>query len=176
MPISFRDQITHPPSQKVFDFWLSNCRQKTSPTQRDLDLMLIPKLVPYCFIMDCLGESCFRYRFVGTAIDKHIGLSLTGQMMDEVRKGNLLRTLTKLFGTTHSTGRPGFATTQMPTETRDYVLYHRLSLPLSDDGQTVNKIFGAHFFEEITKISAHRPYVEIGDDDEVGQITMVFDE
>lgn len=176
MTDQFRNQICPSQARDVYDFWLASCGQNKFPKQSDLNLMEIPKLVPSCFILDVVSGNRFRYRFVGTAIDAHLGGSLTGQLMDEVRKGKLLETLTELFGTTHKRGQAGFATTQMPTETREHMLYHRLSLPLSDNGETVDKIFGCHYFELASDSKSNRPYIETIGNDEISRVTMLFDE
>lgn len=171
----FRSQIYPSHAQEIYDFWETAHGGKKFPKQSDLDLMSIPKLVPSCFILDVVEPCQFRYRFVGTAIDGHIGEPLTGHMIHDVRKGKLLETLTEFFGTTLETGRAGFATTQMPTDTRDHMLYHRLSLPLSDNGETVDKIFGCHFFEMASDTSDERPYVEDSEYDEISRVKMIFD-
>jgi len=172
----FRTQIYPPQAQEVYDLWLAAHGGKRFPKQADLDLMAIPRLVPSCFILDVVNQTRFRYRFVGTAIEEHIGELLTGRMMDEVRKGKLLQTLTDLFGTTQRNGQAGMATTQMPTETRGHMLYHRLSLPLSDNGETVDKIFGCHFFELPSNSGFNQPYVEPPEGDEINRLKMVFSE
>lgn len=176
MNTSFRADIRHEESQQVYDFWLSAHRDDRLPRQCDLDLVSIPKLLPNCFIMDAIGDDRFRYRFVGTAIERHIGMPLTGKVMDEMRSGRLLETLTKLYGTTQRTGRAGFVTTQMPTEMHDFMLYHRLSLPISDDGETVNKIFGGHYFEQQSARSKYDRFVEDHDKDEIARVRMIFDD
>lgn len=171
----FRDRINPPDIREIFDLWMSSRPDARYPAHEDLDLMSIPKLVKSCFVMDALGDRRFRYRFVGTDIDRHIGFPMTGRRLDEVRRGQLHETLTELFATVEETGQAGYAETHMRTETRENMIYHRLALPLSTDGEAVDRIFGGHLFERAETRTPGRPYVEANSASREGRVRMFFE-
>lgn len=127
------------------EFWRGSAPAGRFPAQRDLDLTTIPGLVAHAFIMDVLEDRRFRYRFVGTHIDRELGVTTTGIRLDEYRSGAALESLTALFATVAERGVGGHMMTRMSTETSEAQIYERIALPVSDDGETVNKVAGAWF-------------------------------
>jgi len=139
------DDLGEKTNLALYNFWNEARGQKCFPAQKDLALWDMPTLVPHLFIMDVLPEGEFRYRFVGTEIDHHQSHSITGLLLSEFRSDETFENLRKLFGTSAEQGVIGYYRSQMKSETKEYVLYERLVLPIADDGVKVNKLLGARF-------------------------------
>lgn len=169
----FRSRLEDEKLREIYDLWKQAHQNGKLPRQNDLDLMSFPRLAPNCFIVDIEPDRRFRYRFLGTSIDRHIGRSLTGRLFNEVRDGQLLSTLDELFGGVADKQRPGYAITRMPTEESTFTINHRLVLPLSDDGMVVNKLFGGHMFIPDSS-DVTRTYTEVGD--QLGGATVIFED
>lgn len=127
-------------------FWKAARGNNTFPSQADLDLISIPKLAPNVFIIDAEPNDVFRYRYMGTAIDIHLGVNLTGRTFDDFRSGRVLNEITSFFKHVIDTSSMGILTTKLPSETQGAVIYTRVGLPVADDHQTPNKILGLLVF------------------------------
>ncbi|PIW27119.1 MAG: hypothetical protein COW30_11520 [Rhodospirillales bacterium CG15_BIG_FIL_POST_REV_8_21_14_020_66_15] len=82
---------------ELFEFWNAARGANRYPAQADLKLSAIPRLLPNVFVIDVLEGHVFRYRFIGTRIDEHMGVSLTGKVFSDTRSGRLLREITGFF-------------------------------------------------------------------------------
>jgi hypothetical protein len=133
-------------ARAFLEFWRAACpAPERFPAQGDLNLTALGRLIAHAYILDVLEDRRFRYRFVGTHIDRQLGRSITGLRIDEYRTGDALRSLTELFGTVCEQVVGGHMLTRMSSETSEIQVYERIAVPLSDDGETVNKIAGAWF-------------------------------
>ena len=70
---------------------------KKSPSRADLDLITIPRLAPNVFIIDAEPDDIFRYRYMGTAIDIHLKVNLTGRTFKDFRSGRVSDEITSFF-------------------------------------------------------------------------------
>ena len=147
--MSFVDEISNPNLVALYEFWRESSDADSFPSQRDLNLSDIPKLLPNCWFLDVLPDRKFRYRFMGTDIDRHLGVSVTGKMVHEFRKGQILETMTEFMGNVAETGNPGYCETRMSTEKKSELIYMRLALPVADDHVNVNKLFGGWYYTPI---------------------------
>ncbi len=128
-------------------FWKAARGNNLFPSQADLDLISIPRLAPNVFILDVEPKNIFRYRYIGTAIDAHLGVNLTGRAFGDFRSGRVLTEITAFFKTVIDTSSMGILTTQLPSETHGTATYTRVGLPIADDHQTPNKILGLLLFQ-----------------------------
>ena len=127
-------------------FWNAARGSNPFPSQTDLDLATIPRLAPNVFIIDAEKNGTYRYRYLGTAIDAHFGVNLTGHTLDAFRSGRVLDEITTFFNQIMATSSMGILTTQLPSETSDAITYTRVGLPVADDHQSPNKIIGLLLF------------------------------
>jgi len=139
----FTDVLDHPDLVVIYQRWRGlgpGYRRKAMTPD------LFKEFLPNFFLMDVVRPAIrFRYRLMGTEIDAHVGQSLTGRFMDEVRTGQTLRDLTRLFTASALEGVPGYYKSRLETETRPLVTYHRLSLPLYDDDGVVRVLMGGWY-------------------------------
>ena len=157
-------------------FWKAARGNNPFPSQADLDLISIPKLAPNIFILDAEPKDIFRYRYMGTAIDSHIGVNLTGRTVDEFRAGRVLSELTTFFKTVLDTSSMGILTTQLPSETRGATIYTRVGLPIADDHQTPNKVLGILLFQLPDGMNGHRKVPYDIESEEQGIVSTEFGE
>lgn len=94
------------------------------------------------FIIDLLENDDFLYRFMGSAIDQHLGASLTGRTFSDYRSGRVLQILMQFFLKVVKQPQMGILITQLDSETHEWVVYTRAALPIADDHQTPNKVIG----------------------------------
>lgn len=158
----------------LFAFWNRSRGPHMYPAQADLDLMSIPHLLPSLFIIDVLGGARFRYRFMGTRIDEHLGASLTGRTFDEFRSGRTLAEITNFFQTIADEGALGLLQTRLPSERFEWLVYTRLGLPLADDHVTINKIVGLFLFEPTAEGYFDIPTLKDIDQNELGLVKSRF--
>ncbi len=128
-----------------YEFWDRSRGAKHYPAQKDLRLSAVPKLLPEIFIIDHLPEGDFRYRFMGTAIDRLVGGSFTGRRFSESRSGRVLSEITEFFGTVVRFHVYGVMHTRLRSETTSWDIFTRTGLPVADDGETPNKVVGMIF-------------------------------
>jgi hypothetical protein len=118
------------------------------PRRRDIDPAQIPRLLPHLQLIDVVDAGArFRYRLVGTALVAAFGKEYTGKYLDELFGGDRLAYASRVYSTVCSERRAVFLRNRYST-TRDlHMIANRLYMPLSDDGATVNVIFGVLTFE-----------------------------
>ena len=175
-PESFADRITHKRLRELYDFWQNSSEDGKPPPQKDIDLLKVPRLAPNIFIMDVLGDEKFRYRFMGTDIDRHLGASATGLRMDEFRTGAVLKTLTDFFGKVAETGRCGYLRTKMSTEKNDYLMYERLVMPISDDGLSNNKLLGGWYYNQVDDNSPRLKPIDTPEYKQVEMMSVIYED
>ena len=118
------------------------------PCRRDIDPTEIGPLLPHLQLIDVVdGGNRYRYRLVGTSIVTAFGREYTGSHLDELFIGERLAYASLVYATVCSRLRPVFLRNRY-SSTRDVdMIANRLYMPLSDDGSSVNVIFGALTFE-----------------------------
>jgi len=160
----------------LLSFWNAARGSNRFPSQTDLDLATIPRLAPHVFILDAEDNSVFRYRYLGTAIDAHFGVNLTGHTFDEFRSGRVLDEITTFFKQIMDTSSMGILTTQLPSETNDAITYTRVGLPVADDHQSPNKILGLLLFHlPDTNVQYEETSYDLENED-IGVVNAVYGE
>lgn len=172
-PEAFLQQVADPEIEQMYSLWAQARAARSYPSQRDIDLPAIPKLLPKLFILDRVGDT-FRYRFMGTAIDQHVGMSLTGKLFTDVRRGPWQAEITKFFRDVLDNGCMGMLTTRIPSEIYGWRDYRRFGLPIADDGLTPNKVIGLFLIgQNDPKKPARRSVLE-GENDGDGLVSSQF--
>lgn len=129
-------------------YWRRLARGGTLPRRRDIDPSEIPRLLPHLQLIDVADAGArFRYRLVGTALVAAFGKEYTGKYLDELFVGDRLAYASRVYSTVCIRQRAVFLRNRYST-TRDLqMIANRLYMPLSDDGASVNIIFGVLTFE-----------------------------
>jgi len=148
----------------LYAYWSAKRGERAMPSRADLDPGDLKTLLPHILLIDVLEDGAdFRYRLVGTEIERHIGRPLTGRLISEILSGEYLDYIRSLHRraiaeavpvyseNNFNDGRSGFALIA------DFKRAYRLMLPLSRDGTRVDMLLCGQLFEPIR----HRDEPEI---------------
>lgn len=142
------DYLSDPVLSRALAYWRAKRGARPLPRRGDIDPTEIGALLPHLQLIDVRdGGTRFRYRLVGTSLVTAFGREYTGRYVDEIFTGARLANAVRVYATACNRRRPVFLRNRYST-TRDVMMVaNRLYMPLSDDGRSVNVIFGALTFE-----------------------------
>ena len=124
-----------------FAYWDRIRGDRRMPRFADIDAVDIPKLLPHAVILDVESNPLdFRYRLIGEHVGKFGRKGLKGRSFrefDEKKPGNtIFDTLaTVVYGKLPRFGRSDYA-----GENPKMRMFQEILLPLSDDGENVNRV------------------------------------
>lgn len=137
-------------------YWSAKRGQRAMPGRTDIEPGEMRALLPHILLIDVLrGGADFRYRLVGTEIERHFGRPLTGRLVSETLDGDYLGYIRSLHHrviaeavpvyseNNFNDGRSGFALIA------DFKRAYRLMLPLSRDGTKVDMLLCGQVFGPI---------------------------
>jgi hypothetical protein len=139
-------KIDHPLLQSMYRYWLDRRRDRRMPARRDLQPQDVPALLPHIFLVDVLPEG-YRFRLVGTHIAEHVGVNATGKTLEEAASGDFYQRARRDFDAVAQGPAIHYLASELYWRNRDWMMYRRLLLPLSDDGRQVNMLLGAGAYE-----------------------------
>src|SRR5262249_26329681 len=170
----FEDHFPDPRLIKPYSYWRERRGARRMPGRADIDPGQLLPLLPYLMLIDVIdGGRQFRYRLVGTELERHIGPHVSGQLVDHILSGPYLAYIRSLYERLIAEAAPLYAENNYDGTWRGFTLLadlkraHRLLLPLSNDGSTVNMILGGAYFDPIRAID-DAPILAI--DDTVGSL------
>jgi len=133
---------------QFYRYWDSKRNGRFAPARSDIDPIEISNLLPNLYIYKVFRDPLdYQLTLVGTKIVEMMGADATGQMLGQVLEGRKgVEFIRPLFDRIVETGEYGYSDLSAQWVDRDYYIFHRLLLPLSDDGQKVNRIIGCAFF------------------------------
>jgi hypothetical protein len=137
-----------PSLAKLFDYWSEKAGERLMPARRDFDPIIeVPELTPGIFLVDIESDPPgFRYRLVGTEVADRYGQDFAGKRLDEIDFGDTHDTIRRDYEEAVRCGKPVYSRLQFEVEaTNKLLLYERIVLPLSDDGETVNMLLCGAF-------------------------------
>lgn len=152
--------IDHPLLQEMYRYWLDLRQGRRMPARRQIRPEDIPPaLLPHIFLIDVLpgdgpAGNRYRLRLAGTHIVEHMGAGLTGKYIDEIARGALYERYRQFFDAVAMGPAAHYLASELYWRNRDWMMYRRLLLPLSDDGRTVNMLLGAGFYEPRDSLDA----------------------
>jgi hypothetical protein len=143
-----QDYSSDPVLAQALAYWRAKRRARAMPSRRDIDPTEIGPLLPHLQLIDVVdGGIRYRYRLAGTSLVAAFGREYTGRYLDELFAGERLAYAQRVFATVCSRQKAVFLRNRYST-TRDVdMMANRLYMPLSEDGCSVNVIFGALTFE-----------------------------
>jgi len=140
-------QCLSPKNQDVLDYWREKAGDRAMPSRVDLDPVIdLPRLTLHMFLVDVeRGDTRFRFRLVGTGVVDHVGRDMTGKYLDELfdHENHYIETKEDYLDVVRYR-EPRTDVVRFFSDLRGMVSnYERLLLPLSDDGERVNLLFGS---------------------------------
>jgi hypothetical protein len=148
------EHITHPDLRLLYEYWLGVCRGRIMPRRVDIDPTELPGRVwEHLTLADVVAEGGamrFRYRLVGEQLVDALGRNPVGEFYDAVlpKEGGYRDYVTGVYRTVVDTKKPYYTENTYTLAGQSVpMLTKRLTLPLSDDGQSVNITLSSHYFE-----------------------------
>jgi hypothetical protein len=139
------DELVSPPLRACHDYWVSKVRDGRIPARRDIDPVEFRHFMPHCLILDVEGPDLYRYRLFGTHIAEGNGRDLTGRMLDAAALGDAAPMFLAAYRKLCDERVPVAFKGSLFWQDRSYKSFEQVSLPLSENGTDVNKIFCAVF-------------------------------
>jgi hypothetical protein len=130
-------------------YWERKRGARAVPWRRDIDATeILPSLLPFLQITERLkGSGRIRFRLIGTAIVDAYGADLTGKYMDDIHSGPRLRYIEANYDAVCESRRPVIVVNRYQSSRPVSLICHRLLMPLSGDGVTINQFLTAMRFE-----------------------------
>jgi hypothetical protein len=110
---------------------------------RQIEPFDIPKLLPHHMLIDILPGPRYRYRLVGTEVERTFGTKMTGRHIDELMRGEYLDFINSLYKALVEERTPVYSEN---TYANNAFRTQRLMLPLSDDGRTIDKVLAGQVY------------------------------
>jgi hypothetical protein len=133
---------------RAYEYWLAKRGDRQMPRRRDIDPRDLVPLLPYLQLTDLVdGTARIRYRLVGTAIVATYGLEPTGKYMDEVLSGERLDYVRGVYRTMCAAKASVLVSNRYVSRSTLELRAHRVIMPLSNDGVTINQALTAISFE-----------------------------
>lgn len=140
----------HPKVREVHRYWMSLAPAPDKlPGRRHFDPAAVTSLLPNIWLIDVVHDPLrFRFRLLGTTVEKFAGRRMTGRWVDEElgpeTRDEVLTNLTEVVETRQPSWRRG-PSLIIPEKT--VATLERLYLPLATDGRTVDMVLGLTIFE-----------------------------
>lgn len=146
--MAFIDRIDHPLLRLLYRYWLARRGQCLMPARRMIEPQELRELLPHLFMVDVeRDEDRYRYRLVGTHIRDFLGEELTGRYLEEAAGGRHYMRFKRIFDTVANQPAINYFASEFFWKDRNWLMYRRLLMPLSDDGLTANILIGASVYE-----------------------------
>jgi len=154
--MSFVESLPDQRLRTLYTYWLSKRGDRAMPSRADIDPGEFRALLPHVLLVDVIdGGTNFRYRLVGTELEREFDRAVTGRVLGELVSGTYLDYMRSLYlsvvvegvpvysANSYDDGRTGFPLIA------DFKRTYRLMLPLSRDGETVDMVLCGQVFGPI---------------------------
>lgn len=138
---AFRAQLVLSGQRELFDYWIRSAGARPMPARADLDPLKVPTLLPNLGLINvgaCVDGA--RFRLAGTRLHEIYGQEITGKRLDDVFSGETQDYWRRVHSRVVETGFPLAGAVRGPAEGRDHIVLFWLRLPLSEDGEKVDRI------------------------------------
>ena len=141
--------------------WLSKCPDHGLPSLKDLDPVEMPWALPHIFLLHRNDAGRFAYQLVGEVMAGRLGGSLKGKTADQVFEPDYAIQTEKRWEMSAEHRRVFFNQSYHHTASMWPVCATRVSMPLSTDGETVDRIVGVAHFMDLTTLDDIDPGLNI---------------
>jgi hypothetical protein len=139
--------------QAVLAYWRSLHIGGRLPCRADIDLVPLRSQLGRLFLIDVLaGGEEFRFRLIGSKLVHRYGRDSTGKLLTECFQGEVQPVgewLRQRYQTVVRRRIPVLTRAPLVQTGREFTDAVAIHLPLSEDGETVNMIFGSTAFQAI---------------------------
>lgn len=126
---------------QLFRYWRSKCVERPAPSRADILPEEIRPILPNILILDIVGDvPRLKYRLVGTEFVTIYGAEITGKFVDEIDFDGMRDLIIADYFKVVKECRPSWTTWDFAKDDGRWLAYERLTLPLSENGETVNML------------------------------------
>lgn len=139
--------LRDPRHRELYAYWLAKKGARRAPRRADIDPVDLPALLPYLFIFEVFHEPRdYVMRLLGTTLVAVLGRDFTGAHFREMYDGGLAARVREQYDHVVDQWQPVYDQLDASWMAKDYILYERLLLPLSNTGERVDRLLGCSFF------------------------------
>jgi len=132
-------------------FWESKRRDGKLPSKTDFPPEEIKPWLGHILLVDVVHPPPrFRIRLMGVSLVEYAGRDYTGKWFDEIFVGERLQQNIRPYLKCFETKLPCYDNSAFTKPYSKRVVLYRLHLPLADDGEDINVIFGCGYTAEDT--------------------------
>jgi len=152
--MGFAESLSDQRLTTLLAYWSSKRGDRRMPSRADIDPADLRVLLPHIMLLDVIdGGSDMRYRLVGTEIERHLGRPVTGRLLGDLVSGEYRDYVLSLYRRVIVETVPVYSENGFFDRDRsgfgmiaDFKRAHRLMLPLSRDGKTVDIVLCGQIF------------------------------
>jgi hypothetical protein len=134
-------EFCHPRILALYQYWNSKRGNRLMPSRADIDPLDFPTYLPGIVMVDVGYEPLtLTYRLVGTREAEARGHNPTGRSVFEAWDGRSQEDVIENYQSVIARKGPLYDADRTLDPTREWLEAGTVFLPLSDDGETVNKI------------------------------------
>jgi hypothetical protein len=129
-------------------YWDSRRGGRPMPARADIDIVQIPTLLPYLFLIDVLEDGRdFRFRLAGTHIRDVTEDEVTGQLVGEAFPPEFGAEVRLVWRAVVEKRRPVCGRGRLWVPGREHVTWEGVAMPLSEGDGVVNMLLGGVVFQ-----------------------------
>ena len=140
--------IVHPNLRRLYDYWAEKRGDRAMPSRADIDPVEMRYVIGNVIMVDVIeGPSPqFHIRVHGTNLVERVHFDLTGKLLDEMPLPEFRELTRQSFSMVARTKEPLHARRDLILDGRRR-FYETLILPLSSDGERVDRILCGLFYD-----------------------------
>ncbi len=127
----------------LLSYWRMTAGRRRMPSHKDIDpVNILPSLLPHILLIDVEHhpERRFRWRLIGTHITTALNRDRTGRYWDEIYDEEAYNSMRLRVEWVIENRVPLRSKGHTVTPAREIDVNEAVFMPLSDDGETVNKV------------------------------------
>ena len=148
---AFAATLEVPQHRELFAYWRGKAKSGRLPLRKDIDPIDIPKLLPWLSLVEANWSGAsprFRFRVVGSSVAERFGRDATGLWFEDAYDQHYYELQTTTFTEVATAGRPSLNHIVPPIPDREYVICHRLIVPLAGENGRVEQMISLLNFDD----------------------------
>ena len=139
-PAMFRTELV----LRAAEYWYGRRTGCRLPARADIRPEEILQILPHVFLVDVSYRPlAFKFRLIGTEIDRLAARSYTGAGVNEAEYARGWRRIHEQYQSVVETRAPRLEINDAVWTGREFITYERFIAPLSTDGAVIDALFGA---------------------------------
>jgi hypothetical protein len=135
-----------PELHEVKDYWVAKRGNRKLPRRADIDPLELRQHLPFISLVEVLDDAKdFRFRLLGTEITDVLQRDNTGKTVREVyatAEPDILNWMIEVYALATTRACPVLRRGTLRVVHKEFIAFESLHMPLSDDGEHVNMLFG----------------------------------